>query len=65
MAKRSKGKLHLGERVVKVDYSGKYIQVTTDKKRSYYAKRVISSLPLGVLKAKLVKFVPPLSKKYN
>lgn len=65
MLEKSKGKLHLGERVVKIDYTGKYVQITTDKRRAYYAKRVISSLPLGVLKANIVKFVPPLSDKYS
>lgn len=63
LLKKSKGKLHLSERVVKVAYGTKNIEVTTARGKTYLAKRLISSLPLGVLKAKSVKFVPPLSER--
>jgi polyamine oxidase len=65
LSKQSKGKIHLNERVVKIDYSKKLIHLTTSTGKTYFAKRVISSLPLGVLKAGSVKFQPPLSEKYQ
>ena len=40
------------------------MKVTTDK-GVYYGKKVISSLPLGVLKAKTVSFVPELPKQFE
>jgi hypothetical protein len=40
------------------------VKVTT-KKGVYYAKKVISSLPLGVIQAKKVKFVPTLPLDYT
>lgn len=46
--------------VTEVDYSTPIVKVKTSKGEVYYAKRVISSLPLGVLKAGDVKFTPPL-----
>ena len=48
----------------KIDYRRKIIRIHTNKDRVYYAKKVISSLPLGVLKAKKVEFDPELPDRY-
>jgi len=53
------GKLLLNQRVHTIDYSSELVKVTTDK-QAFYARKVISSLPLGVLKAGKVKFIPDL-----
>ncbi len=37
--------------VTKIDYSGPIIRITTEGGHVYLAKKVISSIPLGVLKA--------------
>jgi monoamine oxidase len=60
---RCKPELRLNEKVIEIDYSHNVVKVVTDK-RVYYGKKVISSLPLGVLKHKFVKFVPELPQKY-
>lgn len=46
--------------VTEIDYSTPIVRVKTSKGDVYYAKKVISSLPLGVLKAGDVKFTPLL-----
>lgn len=49
------------KQVVKtIDYSSAVVKVTTAEGQTYLAKKVISSLPLGVLKAGDVKFIPNL-----
>ena len=63
--RRSKGAIHLLERVLSIDYTGKDVKIFTSKGKTYLAKRVISSLPLGVLKHNSTKFVPPLPKLYT
>lgn len=63
--RRSKGAIHLLERVLSIDYTGKDVKIFTSKGKTYLAKRVISSLPLGVLKHNSTKFVPPLPKRYT
>lgn len=45
--------------MIEIDYSEDIVKVKT-KTNIYYAKKVISSLPLGVLQSKKVKFSPPL-----
>ncbi len=53
----------LMKQVVKsVDYSSTFTTVTTDK-RAFTAKKVLVTLPLGVLKANTVKFTPTLPVK--
>lgn len=51
------GKVLFHQRVHTIDYSSELIKVTTNK-QTFYAKKVISSLPLGILKAGKVKFIP-------
>ncbi len=51
--------IHLGEAVRRVNTSTSDVTVVTDKK-SYKSKRVIVTLPLGVLKSGAVQFDPPL-----
>ena len=54
--------LHLSEVVSKIDYSGSSIVVTTNK-NTYTTSTLFSSLPLGVLQAGTVQFVPTLPSK--
>ncbi len=42
-----------------MDYSQGLVKITTSK-GVHYGKKVISSLPLGVLQSKAVVFIPPL-----
>ena len=56
-----KPNLHLEEKVVIVDYSGQNIKVTTTK-NTYTTNKLFIGVPLGVLKAKKIEFVPPLPK---
>jgi monoamine oxidase len=49
--------IHFSERVESIEYFNKYVTIKT-KKAKYMAKKVICSVPIGVLKAKGVKFVP-------
>ena len=53
--KKCRPTLKLNEVVTKIDYSQPIIKVITNK-GVYYSKKVISSLPLGVLLAKTVEF---------
>lgn len=57
--KCSPAAIHYSERVLRIDYSGSKIVVTTDKD-IYQTNTVFSSLPIGVLKAGSVTFTPPL-----
>lgn len=50
--------------MTKIDYRRKIIRIKTNKNKVYLAKKVISSLPLGVLKNKKVEFDPELPDKY-
>jgi monoamine oxidase len=62
----AKGKdIKLSSRVSRIDYSGSGVIVTLDSGISYKAKKVIVTVPLGVLKAKKILFTPelPLSKQ--
>ena len=58
------GKVLLNQRVHTIDYSSDIVKVITEK-QVFYAKKVISSLPLGVLKAEKVKFNPSLPAIYK
>lgn len=51
--------------VTRVDYSGSTVTVTTSGGQTYQAKKVICSVPLGVLKAGSVVFSPPLPSAYQ
>jgi polyamine oxidase len=51
-------------RVLSIDYSGPVIRLKTTN-GVYSAKKVISSLPLGILKAGRVQFIPQLPEPYQ
>lgn len=53
--------LHLGQRVTRIDYSGTKAKVTHNGKISE-ADHVIVTVPLGVLKANSIEFVPSLPR---
>lgn len=55
--------IHFNRRVTHIDYSDEIIVVHTNSK-VYRAKKVLSSLPLGVLKAGTVQFTPALPEAY-
>ena len=61
---RCKATLRLSEKVLKIDYFGEIVKITTTK-GTYHTKKVISSLPLGVLQKGSVQFSPPLSPPYS
>lgn len=48
-----------------MDYSGSTVTVTTSGGQTYQAKKIICSVPLGVLKAGSVVFNPPLPSAYQ
>jgi monoamine oxidase len=51
-------------RVLSIDYSGPVVRLKTTN--GYYtAKKVISSLPLGILKSGRVQFNPQLGARYQ
>ena len=52
-------------RVVAVDMTGNPIVLRTADNKTFKAKRVISSLPLGILQRNLVQFSPPLPEPYQ
>lgn len=52
--------IRLNQVVSEVDYSGEGVTVTTTDGQEFFAKDVISTLPLGVLKAGTVAFIPEL-----
>jgi len=51
-------------RVLSIDYQGPVIRLKTTN-GVYSAKKVISSLPLGILKAGRVQFIPHLPEPYQ
>lgn len=51
--------VYLNSVVTKIDYSGPLVKIYT-KDNVFTAEKVISSLPLGVLKSNNVEFVPKL-----
>lgn len=48
-----------------IDYSGSTIKITTVGGQIYYAKKVINTIPLGVLKSGSVTFTPSLPAAYQ
>jgi monoamine oxidase len=64
LAKEFENKVHLNQIVSSIDYSSqREIRVTTKAGMTYTAEKVISTIPLGVMKKGSVRFIPPLSKK--
>ena len=51
--------------VTKIAYSESSVIVTCSDGSVYYAKKLVCSLPLGVLKAGKVQFQPELPKPYQ
>ena len=51
--------------VSSIDYSGTVVKITTTKDQVYYAKRVINTIPLGVLKSGAITFTPSLPTAYQ
>ena len=51
--------------VTEIDYSGENVKIIAANGDTFYAKKVISSLPLGVLKANDVTFTPSLPQKHQ
>lgn len=49
--------LKLNQEVLEIDYTHDIVKVRTHQGH-YYAKKIISSIPLGVLKSGKVKFTP-------
>ena len=56
--------IHFNEKAESIEYFNKYVTIRTNKTK-YMAKQVICSVPIGVLKANGVKFVPSLPGKYQ
>jgi polyamine oxidase len=52
------------QRVTKIDYSSNIVKIYTSS-TVYNARRVISSLPLGVMQHRKVEFSPPLPQKHQ
>ncbi|KAH7850304.1 hypothetical protein Vadar_030720 [Vaccinium darrowii] len=52
--------IRLNHRVTKISYGGSKAMVTVEDGRHFIADAVISTLPLGILKAKLIDFEPKL-----
>ena len=48
------------QRVVSIDYSNLFIVITTDFGSVYTTRAVMVTVPLGVLKANTIAFIPPL-----
>ncbi len=51
--------------VTNIDYSGSEVKITTSNNQVYYAKKVINTIPLGVLKSGSVTFTPALPTDYQ
>ena len=60
-----KAQLVYNTRVVGIDLSGPVIILRTQDNKVYKTKRVISSIPLGILQRNLIQFNPPLSEPYQ
>ncbi|KAI8536626.1 hypothetical protein RHMOL_Rhmol10G0272200 [Rhododendron molle] len=52
--------IRLNHRITKISYGGSKAMVTVEDGRHFIADAVISTLPLGILKAKLIDFEPKL-----
>lgn len=55
--------LKLNEQITEIDYSKQIVRVKTNK-RVYFGRKVISSIPLGVLQTSKIKFIPALPQPY-
>lgn len=51
--------------VTNIDYSGSIVKITAANGQVYYAKKVINTIPLGVLKSGAVTFTPSLPTNYQ
>ena len=51
------------EKVIKIDYRSNPLRIYTSNNKVYKAKKMISSLPRGVLKAKIVDLQPYFPNK--
>lgn len=60
LLKGVKGHIECNTRVVAIDLTGPVILLHTQKGQVFKAKKVISSIPLGILQRNLMKFNPPL-----
>ncbi len=58
--KSCKTNVEFNTRVVAIDMTGPIISLRTQSGKVYQAKRVISSIPLGILQRNLIQFNPPL-----
>jgi len=53
------------QKVKNIDYSGSVVKVTTAGGQTYYANKVINTIPLGVLQSGDVTFTPALPTAYT
>lgn len=56
--------IRFNTKVLGIDYSGPIVRLKTTN-GIYSAKKVISSLPLGILQAGVVQFIPQLPQPYQ
>jgi hypothetical protein len=61
LAKSFQNKIKTNTPVVKIDQSGDVVEVYTTNGQVIYARSVIVTVPLGVLKKSDIEFVPPLN----
>ncbi|CDW77606.1 amine oxidase [Stylonychia lemnae] len=50
----------LNQKITHIDYSGEYVNVITDNGQIFEANRVIVTVPLAILKSKMITFTPQL-----
>lgn len=60
-----KTKIYFNHIVTEIDYSGDVIKVTTRDNKHFYCKKIIVSVPLGVLKKKVIAFKPRLPSAHR
>lgn len=63
--KGCEGKILYNTRVVSIDMSSNLIVLQTQNGQVFRTKRVISSIPLGILQRGLIKFIPNLPEPYQ
>jgi monoamine oxidase len=51
--------------VTNIDYSASVVKITTSGGSVFYAKKVINTIPLGVLQSGAVTFTPNLPAAYQ
>ncbi len=59
------GNVLFNTRVVGIDMTGNNIVLRTTDNRVFFARRVISSIPLGILQRNLIQWNPPLPEPYQ